>query len=503
VVASALLDPIAIDRALVSRGGLYEFMRVAWHQVEPTSPFVGNWHLENVCSHLEAVSRGEILNLVINIPPGTGKSLTTNVFWPAWEWIQRPHTKWIYGSFDAGLVYRDANKTIDLLRSDWFVDRWGHRLNATGKLAVAYHSNLSGGFRFSTSPGGKGTGRHGDIFVCDDPIKPKDALGGVTLTRNALRRASDWLSGTMSTRRADAARFRRVLVMQRLHEEDPAGEAIASGDYVLVRLPMRYEKDNPCVTNWGFDPRKEEGELLFPARFPESAVKDLEKSLHQNAAAQLQQRPTRQGGGIFKRVWWRFWHTEEGVPEYCFPGDTPTGRMCRVLPDCGLDIQSWDMAFKGTSESDYVAGGVWRSNEDFYLLDQVCEHLDFPESIQAMRHLSAKHPTAYDKLVEDKANGPAIEAMLRGELPGITLVTPMGGKEARANAGAVLIASGRVYVPHPSIAPFDVLAYLAQHERFPRGKNDDMVDQTSQALVRFRQHGDDFGRAMRKLRGEL
>jgi predicted phage terminase large subunit-like protein len=496
------LDPIAIDRALVARGGLYEFMRLAWDQVE-VSPFVGNWHLEEMCTHLEAVSNHEIKNLVINVPPGTGKSLTTNVFWPCWEWIDRPETKWIYGSFDPTLMGRDALRSINLLRSTWFVRRWGHRLPPGGKLATANHVTLAGGFRFSTSPGGKATGRHGDIFVTDDPIKPKDALGGATMTKNALRAVSEWLSATMSTRRADAATFRKVIIMQRLHEEDPAGEAIASGDYTVLRLPMRFEADDPSRTAWGGDRRTTEGELLFPARFPESAVATLEKDLHQNAAAQLQQRPIRQGGGIFKRPWWRFYHKRLGVPEYCFPGSEPTGRLCVVLPDVGYDVQSWDMAFKGNDDSDFVCGGMWRSyGEHYYLVDQLCERLDFPASVTAMRSFSDKHPSAYDKLVEDKANGPAIESTLRGEMPGITLVTPMGGKEARANAGAVLIRDARVFVPHPEIATFDVLAYLAQHERFPRGKNDDMVDQTSQALVRFRQHGDDFARAMRTIRGE-
>lgn len=495
-----LLDPVRLDRALVEKGGLYEFMQLAWSQIEP-STFVGNWHLELVCKHLEAVSRCEIKNLVINVPPGTGKSLTVSVFWPVWEWIKRPTTKWIFGSFDPSLVGRDANKAIALLRSDWFIQRWGHRL-PKGKLATASYSNLSGGFRFSTSPKGKGTGRHADIFVGDDLLKPKDAAGGSAVTKTALREVSDWLANTIATRRADAATFRKVIMMQRLHEEDPAGEAIESGDYTVLVLPMRFEPETPAITPWGRDIRTKRGELLFPAKFPEASVKDLEKTLRQYAAAQLQQRPTREGGDTFKRPWWRFWHYKPGVPEYCFPGAQPSGRMCTVLPDVGLDVQSWDMTFKGETDSDFVCGQVWRASTDYYLIDQINERLDFPDTVQAMRIMAARHPSAYDKLVEDKANGPAIESTLRAELPGITLVTPMGGKEARANAGAVLIATFRVYVPHPEIAPFDVLAYLAQHERFPRGKNDDMVDATSQALVRFRQHGDDFARAMRRLRGE-
>lgn len=238
---------IAIDRQLVAKGSLYDFVEIAWPLVEP-SAFVGNWHLEEICAHLEAVSRCDIRYLVINIPPGTGKSLLTGVFWPVWEWINRPETKFFYASFDASLVCRDAGKMIKLMRSDWFGSRWGNLLSR-GNLAESDFDNRSGGFRFSTSIGGKGTGRHGNIKVIDDPLKPKDVLGGTTLTKNALKEASDWMANTLASRMADPTTDRRVIVMQRIHEEDPAGEAIETGDYEVLRLPMRYDAAQPCKTD--------------------------------------------------------------------------------------------------------------------------------------------------------------------------------------------------------------------------------------------------------------
>lgn len=475
---------IATDRRLIEIGTLYDFVSMAWEHVEP-SAFVGNWHIEELCNHLEAVSRCEILRLVINIPPGTSKSSVVGVFWPVWEWIRNPVTRFMFASFDQSLVCRDADKMIKLLTSPWFIARWGVLLER-GNLASSDFSNVAGGWRFSTSPGGKATGRHAHIQVADDPIKPKDAAGGSTMRKTALRAVSEWWSSTMATRAADLATLRRIVLMQRLDVDDLAGECIAEG-YELLRLPMRYEADNPCVTDWGGDQRTTEGELLFPERFPETAVTTLERELGPDvAAAQLQQRPNRKGGSVF-RFGWRYWSH-----------DGRDGSI--VLPGAGLQMQSWDCTFKDAATSDFVCGQVWMASaRRYFLLDQLCERWDLPATIAAIEALSKKWPKAFDKLIEDKANGSAVEQTLRHTLRGLTLCEPLGGKEARANAVAPLFAAELVYIPHPSIAPW-VVAYRTQLENFPFAVNDDMVDSTSQALLRLDKYGDSFSAAMRALR---
>jgi predicted phage terminase large subunit-like protein len=380
---------------------------------------------------------------------------------------------------------------ITLLRSDWYLERWGN-LCPKGNLALANFSNLLGGFRFSTSVAGKVTGRHADIQIVDDPIKPRDASGGVNHSRTALEAVSSWWRQTMASRARDPRSFRRVVIMQRLHEDDLAGECIRAG-YTLLRLPMRYEEDEPCRTAWGGDRRTEPGALLCPDRYPEEAVRrlEVEEMGPDVAAAQLQQRPTRRGGGIFRRDWWRYWHPDDQDRGQPLP---PEGH--------GIQIQSWDLTFKGSDGSDFVCGGVWWAARGQYLLmDLICERMTFTQTLDAMRHMTAKWPRAHDKLVEDKANGPAVEDALRREIRGITLVSPEGGKEARAHACTPAFASGRVLIPHPSLAGW-VKAYQAQHEAFPRSAHDDMVDMTSQALGRLRRHGEDFSRAMARVRGE-
>jgi predicted phage terminase large subunit-like protein len=485
------------------------------------APLVLNWHLEEKCKHLEAVSAGEIRKLVINEPPGSGKSNFVNVLWNAWEWIKRPQTKFLYASSDASLVgTRDGGKLINLLQSDWFMARWGSILEP-GKPAASMFQTLAGGFRFSTSPGGKGIGRHGDIRVIDDPVKPVDAAGGATMTKNALQAVSDWCSNTWTSRATDQTTVRDVLVMQRLDDEDLASEWLDAGNCVHLCFPMLYDPDYPCITQWGGDRRTQKDELLFPKRFPLEVVLEMRDGAGPLAmgpdvfAAQCQQRPVRKGGGIFHREWWRFWHTSEGVYEPCLcdqcfrtkrtiPGcpNAVSLRKCEYLPPVGFEIQSWDCAFKKTDTTDFVAGGVFRINRGrVFLVDCENERRSFTQTTEALRRMSLRWPQAYDKLIEDKANGAAVEDSLKVEIPGLTLVNPMGGKIARANAGSIYFSGGRFFLPHPTLAPW-VWTFMYQHESFPRGKNDDLVDMTSQVLVHLRKHGEHFAEAMRKLRGE-
>ena len=148
-------------------------------------------------------------------------------------------------------------------------------------------------------------------------------------------------------------------------------------------------------------------------------------------------------------------------------------------------IQSWDCAFKDTASSDYVVGQVWgRIGADKYLLDQVRGRMDCPTTIRAVKRLSEKWPKAVAKLVEDKANGPAVIAMLRHEVEGLIAVNPEGGKEARAHAVSPQIEAGNVYLPHPDTATW-VDGFVEENAVFPNGPHDDQVDATTQALLRF------------------
>lgn len=509
------IDECELDRQLVQKGGLYKFMELGWHVIE-SEDFVPGWHLEEICVHLEAVSRNEIRRLVINIPPGCGKSLTVSVFWPVFDWIRNPWRKWMYASFDEGLSQRDALRAKELIRSEWFQRRWGlladskklERLGLTpldvtgGAKGGTRQDSASvfwthgGGLRFSTSAGGRATGWHSHIQVIDDPTKPKDVDGGGLAAKNSLERTWSWYRGTMASRKANAELFSRVIIMQRLHEADLAGRLIAEGGYTHLRFPMRYEPEAPCKTDWGGDPRTEKGELLTPERFSEATVLETEREMGPMvAAAQLQQRPSPEGGAIFRRAWMT--------------------RRWRVLPAGIRLIQSWDFTFKDHDTTDFVVGHIWgqaflreedpeeRSKiiqlEEFYLVDEVRFRGGLPEAVQAMRDFTKKWPKARLKLVEDKANGPAVEQTLRRKVGGIVLVNPQGGKVARANAVSGYFEAGNILLPE---APW-VEDYVKEMTDFPVGLQDDRVDTTSQALLRLTSKArPPIAEAMERLRNE-
>ena len=175
--------------------------------------------------------------------------------------------------------------------------------------------------------------------------------------------------------------------------------------------------------------------------------------------ALYQGRPAPAEGGAFQRNWWRRW---ESPP--------PLTR--------GV-IQSWDMAFKATTTSDYVVGQVWaKVGADYYLLDQVRGRFDFPETLTQFRALTAQWPQAVAKLVEDKANGPAVIAALRHEIPGIIPIEPEGGKVARAHAAQPLVIAGNIHLPD---APW-AAELIEEAATFPNGTHDDMVDAFTQAV---------------------
>jgi predicted phage terminase large subunit-like protein len=259
---------------------------------------------------------------------------------------------------------------------------------------------------------------------------------------------------------------------------------------------MRHDPEIHCVTPWGEDPRSG-NELLFPERFPEEAVEKLERDLGPvDASAQLGQRPIPRGGSIIEDAWIHYW-SHEREPLAC-----PTCALVHVLPLKGLDLLSVDCAFKDAETSDFVAMGALRHfQRKTYLVDLDNERRGLPSTCNALRAMASRWPRAHDKLIEDKANGPSVEQTLRGELQGITMVNPEGGKLARVNASAPAFAAGEVLLPHPAIHAW---SNVAKHQitKFPRVKNDDIVDMMTQAILRLRRHGASFSLAMAKLRGE-
>jgi len=481
-------------RAEKARRHLYEFVVQAWPVLEPAAPLVNGIHVGAICEHLQAVTEGRIRNLIINVPPGHAKSLLAAVFWPAWVWIDKPETRWLCASYAATLSVRDSLRCRRLIESEWYQQNWGHLYQLTSdQNQKNRYENDRTGYRIATSVGGSATGERADVVVVDDPHSVDQAESDAE-----RRTAVEWFNGTMSTRLNDFATGHKIVIQQRLHEADLTGDLLGKGDFDLLCLPAEFEPERRCTTSIGWtDPRQVAGELLWPDKVTAPHLEQLKVSLGSyRYAGQYQQRPSPAVGGIFQRVWWQYWgpaHTDLSPVAVRLPdGGVRNIPVVRVPAEFDTMIQSWDMAFKDKDTSDYVVGQVWGAKgADRFLLDQRRGHLDMPATKEAVRTLSEAWPKAGAKLVEDKANGPAVIQELKHDVDGLIEVQPDGGKIARAHAVSPIVESGNVYLPHPSIAPW-VEALIEETAVFPHGRHDDQVDALTQALNRLRQSGGIF-----------
>ncbi len=500
LLATTKAEDIAFDRAYVKAHGLYGFLKLAWEHVEPGTTFVDGKHIEQICNHLEAVSHGLIKRLIINVPPGSSKSVITSVMWSAWDWGPNGNAqrKYLYTSFDPGLSSRDSRKCYELIRSEWFQERWAIDIMDRATTDYRVKNGRKRGFRRSVGTRGRITGRHPDIQVVDDPMKASDGQGSAAIKKTELLNVQKWWSGTMASRGANPKKVARVIIMQRLHDEDLAGfvldQSTKGGEqYVHLRLPMQYEAKHPCVTymdpqpandndtnhgpRLGGDWRTQEGELLCPERWDAEVVEQKKRELNVEYSAQSQQRPANIAGQIFQRTWFRYWDADvlarEGANPY-------TGEGFDEL------IASWDLTFKDTLGSDFVCGQVWgRIGPNFYLLDRTYRRLSFSNTLTAIETQLRRWPSIGPKLIEDKANGPAVMSVLVLQVSGLIPINPEGSKVTRANAVSYLHRAGNVYYPPDYEGQIGDEAHVECMVKFPLAKHDDTVDAETQALLYF------------------
>jgi len=440
---------------------LPQFIKAAWHIVEPGRDYQHNWHIDAISDHLSAVTLGDLKNLLINIPPRHAKSLTVCVFWPCWEWAEiNPASRWLFSSYAQSLSKRDSLKCRRIIQSRWYQQRYGHCFKLTGDQNEKLRfENDRTGHRIATSVGGAGTGEGGDRIVVDDPHKVNEAES------EAVRESTlEWWDEEMSTRGNDPKTAAKVIVMQRVHDKDLSGHVLEQGGYTHLCLPAEFEPNRRSVTPLWSDPRTAPGELLWGDRVGQGELTEFKTRLGSYGyAGQFQQRPSPATGGLFKRDWWKFYKV-------------PPANFDRV-------IQSWDCTFKDAKTSDFVVGQVWgKAGSEYYLLDQVRDRMDINATLTAIRSLSAKWPQAKAKLVEDKANGSAVIDLLKREISGLIPINPQGGKVVRATAIAPYIEAGNVYLPDPSIAPW-AHDLVEEFSAFPNGANDDQVDSASQSIA--------------------
>lgn len=464
---------------------LADFAIQAWHVLEPSTELKWGWALEAICEHLEAVHDGGVNRLLMNVPPGSMKSLLTGVFFPAWEWIRRPGLRYLSTAHKQDLAIRDNLKCRRLIQSEWYQARWPIVLTGD-QNAKSKFENAKTGFREAMAFTSM-TGSRGDRVILDDPLSVDDANSDA-----ALAAAEATFREALPTR-VNNDESAIIVIMQRLHEKDTSGIILKEQlGYTHLCLPMEFEAARRCVTSIGFeDPRKVEGELLFEDRFSAKTVESYKKTLGEMAyAGQMQQRPAPAGGGILKVKHFQMWpHDQE-------------------LPVLDYVVQSYDCAFTEKTTGDPTACTVWgvfqhKGRPGAILLDAWADHLGYPElrakAVEEWHSVYGKSTTRKGKkadvvLVEAKASGQSLLQDLRqANVPGIPYNPGNADKVNRAHQAAPILELDCLWIPESGKNPGQFVSwakdFVLQVEAFPNAEHDDYTDTFTQAMILLRDQG--------------
>ncbi len=492
------------------RRDLREFVKGAWHVVEPGKEFKGGFHIDAICDHLTYVSLGDIDDLVINIPPRHSKSTVVAVMWPAWEWTWNPAVQWLFATYALALTLRDSVKCRRLIQSPWYQERYGDVFQLSSDLnQKGRFDNDHMGYRLATAVAGTATGEGGDRIVVDDAHNMKE-INSDTIRKGVI----DWWRDVMSTRANDPKKAGRVIIAQRGHHQDLPGHVLSSGTWVHLNLPGYFVPKTRCVTkakkdsqrtvpvnpdSWTFgdhippikkdqvlfiDPRKKENQLLTPDRFGAKEMAKLAAELTERGfEAQIQQNPSAKGGNILKEEHWREWKEVE-------------------LPNIQMVIKSYDTAFEEDEEHDFSARTTWGVFEweesldpklpwtaqykgqkrlCLILLERMNMRLEFPELRE--NAINAAELWKPDKiLIEKKASGHSLaQEMRRSGLP-VSRIKVTDSKFVRAHAASLILERGCVWYVKRNWAT----EVIQQCGNFPADDHDDLVDTVTMAVLWLR-----------------
>lgn len=468
---------------------LYKFLIEGWHVLEPSVKLETHWHIKALCDHVQwmyeqwaGVREQTTQNLVINVPPGTLKSRIVSVYGPAWAWLHWPGMSMLCLSSTPEVARRDADYNKELIESDWYRATFDigweirHDANASGKFKTT-----AGGLRQSQGLNAKVTGVRCDVIIVDDPNDIKD-ISEVKL----VAVARNWIAAR--NRMNDLRRGFRIIIQQRTHELDLTGVVLPKGNWEHLCIPMEYTEaicacgTKDCDTTLGKgDPRTEPGEVLQPERnTPEVLAGELAGLGSLDYAGQMNQRPTPEGGAMFKLDDWRYF-------DYL-----PRDKNRRVL-ETGKGLMSVDCTFgegkKGEKKRDRVAivvifpmGKVRR-----YVYPVLAKRMGIKDTIKAIKAIYEEFVDektgAYmiSKIaVEAKANGEAVIELLEDELPGVVPFVPKGDKVSRANACLPTVEAGNILVHRDG--PFSE-EFVNELAAFPNGAHDDFVDAFTQGIT--------------------
>tara|TARA_E500000318_G_scaffold3505_1_gene3938 strand:+ start:955 stop:2487 length:1533 start_codon:yes stop_codon:yes gene_type:complete len=428
--------------------------------------FIAGRHHAIMAEAFEKVARGELKRLIINMPPRHTKSEFASYLFPAWFLGQYPEKKIIQTAHTAELAVNFGRKVRNLADSKDYTDIFTETKLSSDSKAAGRWSTSKGGDYFAIGVGGAVTGKGADVLIIDDPHSEQDAAIGA-YNPEVYDKVYEWYTSGPRQRLQPGGAI--IIVMTRWSTRDLTGKIInnsaakeGSDEWEVIEFPAIMPSGDP----------------LWPEFWPLPQLEALKAELPVSKwNAQYQQNPTSEEGALIKREWWREWER-----------DAP--------PSCEAIIQSWDTAFLKTQRSDYSACTTWgifyhpdesgKEVPNLILLDSFKEKYEFPE----LKRVAYEHYWQWEPdqmIVEKKASGAPLIFELRAMGIPVTEFTPSRGQDkiARVNAVTDLFASGCVWAP-PTRWADELIEECAS---FPSGDHDDLVDSTTQALLRFRQGG--------------
>ena len=450
-----LLDELADARVRdEANGDFLAFVKEVW------PAFIEGNHHRVMADAFNRIASGELKRLIINMPPRHTKSEFASHFFPAWYLGKFPDRKVIQTAHTAELAVGFGRKVRNLVGSGEYSKIFpGVALSVDSKAAGRWNTNKEGDY-FAIGVGGAVTGQGADILIVDDPHSEQEAAMN---DPDVYNKTYEWYTSGPRQRLQPGGAI--CLVMTRWSTKDLTGSILKASierggadEWEIIELPAILPSGKP----------------LWPGFWPLDQLESLRAELPvPKWSAQYQQDPTSEEGAIIKREWWKEW--KEKKP-----------------PSCEFVIQSWDTAFLAKETADYSACTTWGVfyTEDgeakIVLLDALQERLEFPDlKVRAYEMYKEYDPDAF--IVEAKAAGsPLIFELRRIGIP-VAEYTPGRGKDkvARVNAVSDLFFSGHVYAPKTRWAE----EVIEQFAAFPYGDHDDLVDSSTQALMRFRQGG--------------
>jgi len=422
--------------------------------------FIEGEHHKVMSDAFNRIANGQLKRLIINMPPRHTKSEFASHLFPAWYLGRYPDRKVIQTAHTAELAVGFGRKVRNLVNSDDYQSVFREVSLASDSKAAGRWSTNKNGEYFAIGVGGAVTGKGADILIIDDPHSEQEAAMN---DPSVYDKTYEWYTSGPRQRLQPGGAI--CVVMTRWSKRDLTGQVVKSSverggsdEWEVIELPAILPSGAP----------------LWPGFWPIDQLEALKSELPVSKwSAQYQQDPTSEEGAIVKREWWREW-----------PGRNP--------PPCEFVIQSWDTAFLAKETADYSACTTWGvfydddGNSNIILLDALQERLEFPDlKVRAYDMYKEFEPDAF--VVEAKASGsPLIFELRRMGIP-VSEYTPSRGRDkiARVNAISDLFSSGLVWAPKTRWAE----EVIEQFAAFPAGDHDDLVDASTQALLRFRQGG--------------